>query len=90
MNVIQGIDKSIVRLGDSHIVIVLLAAVVKVVLLYERKFLNISSNTNILNAIITFPLKPKGLMKDFKLKISGTIAPSIFIFLPSCISLFTF
>ena len=89
MNVIQCIDKSILQLGDSHIVIVLLVAVVKVVLLYERKFLNISCNTN-MNAIINFPLKPKGLMKDFKLKINGTMASSVFIFLPLCISLFTF
>ena len=90
VNVIQGTDKSILQLGDSHIVIVLLGAVVKVVRVYERKFLNISSNTNILNAIINFSLKPKGLMKDFKLKINGTMASSTFIFLPLCISLFTF
>ena len=41
LNVIQGIDNSILELADSHIF---------EVLLYGRKFLDISSNTNILNA----------------------------------------
>ena len=50
LNVIQGIDNSILELTDSHIV---------EVLLYGRKFLDISSNTNILNATIDFLLETK-------------------------------
>ena len=46
LNVVQGIDNSILELTDSRIV---------EVLLYGRKFLDISSNTNILNATIDFP-----------------------------------
>ena len=50
LNVIQGIDNSILELTDSYIV---------QVLLYRRKFLDISSNTNILNATIYFLLETK-------------------------------
>ena len=50
LNIIQGIDKSILELTDSHIV---------EVLLYGRKLLDISSNTNILNATIDFLLETK-------------------------------
>ena len=50
LNIIQGIDKSILELTDSHIV---------EVLLYGRKFLDISSNTNILNTTIDFLLETK-------------------------------
>ena len=50
LNVIQGIDNSILELADSHIV---------EILLYGRKFLHISSNTNILNATIDFLLETK-------------------------------
>ena len=45
LNVFQGIDNSVLELGDSHIA---------EVFLYGRKFLDISSNTNILNATIEF------------------------------------
>ena len=48
LNVIQGIDNSILELTDSHIV---------EVLLYGRKFLDISSNTTILNTSIDFLLE---------------------------------
>ena len=49
--IIQGSDNSILELTDSHIV---------EVLLYGRKFLGISSNTNILNATpIYFLLETK-------------------------------
>ena len=51
LNVIQGIDNSILELTDSHIV---------EVLLYGRKFLDISSNINILNANIDFLLGTRG------------------------------
>ena len=50
LNVIKGIDNSILELNDSHIV---------EVLLYEIKFLDISSNTSTLNATIDFLLKTK-------------------------------
>ena len=50
LNVIQDIDNSILELTDSHIV---------EVLLYGRKFLDISSNTNILNATIDVLLETK-------------------------------
>ena len=50
LNLIQGIDNSILELGDSHIV---------ENLLYGGKFLDISSNTNILNATIDFLLETK-------------------------------
>ena len=51
LNDIQGVDNSILELGDSHFV---------EVLLYGRKFLDISSNTtNILNATIDFLLETK-------------------------------
>ena len=50
LNIIQGIDKSILELTDSHIV---------EVLLYGRKFLDISSNTNILNTTTDFLLETK-------------------------------
>ena len=50
MNIVQGIDNSILELADSHIV---------EVHLYGRKFLDISSNTNILNAPIDFLLETK-------------------------------
>ena len=50
LNVIWGIDKSILEPGDSHIV---------KVLLHGRKFLDISSNTSILNATIDFLLETK-------------------------------
>ena len=50
LNVIQGIDNSILELGDFHIV---------EVLLYGRKLVDISSNTNILNATIGFLLETK-------------------------------
>ena len=50
LNIIQGIDNSILELADSHIV---------EVLLYGRKFLDISSNANILNATIDFLLETK-------------------------------
>ena len=50
LNVIQGIDNSILELAESHIV---------EVLLYGRKFLDISSNTNILNATTDFLLQTK-------------------------------
>ena len=50
LNVIKGIDNSILELNDSHIV---------EVLLYGIKFLDISSNTTILNATIDFLLKTK-------------------------------
>ena len=49
LNVIQGIDNSIVKLGDPHIVEVL----------HGRKFRDISSNTSILNATIEFLLETK-------------------------------
>ena len=49
LNVIEGIDNSIVKLGDSHIVEVL----------HGRKFWDISSNTSILNATIEFLLETK-------------------------------
>ena len=48
MNVIQSIDNSILELGRSHIV---------QVLLYGRGLLDISRNTNILNATIDFFLE---------------------------------
>ena len=48
LNVIEGIDNSILELVDSRIV---------EVILYGRKFLDISSNTNILNATIDFLLE---------------------------------
>ena len=47
-NVIQNIDNSILELPDSHIV---------EVILYGRKFLDISSNTSISNATIDFLLE---------------------------------
>ena len=50
LNVIQGIDNSILELAESHIV---------EVLLYGRKFLDISSNTNILNATTDFLFETK-------------------------------
>ena len=50
LQVIQGIDDSIFELTDSHIV---------EVLLYEKIFLDILSNTNILNATIDFLLETK-------------------------------
>ena len=50
LQVIQGIDDSIFELTDSHIV---------EVLLYEKIFLDILSNTNILNATIDFLLESK-------------------------------
>ena len=50
LHVIQGIDNSILELTDSHIV---------EVLLYEKNFLDILSNTNILNATIDFLLETK-------------------------------
>ena len=50
LNVIQGIDNSILELTDSHIV---------EVLLYGRKFIDISSNANILKATIDFLLETK-------------------------------
>ena len=50
LNVIKGIDNSILELNYSHIV---------EVLLYGIKFLDISSNTTILNATIDFLLKTK-------------------------------
>ena len=49
LNVIPGIDNSILELSDSLIV---------EVFLHGRKFLDISSNTNILNAAIDFLLEP--------------------------------
>ena len=48
LNIIQGIDKSILELTDSRII---------EVLLYGRKVLDISSNTNILNATVDFLLE---------------------------------
>ena len=68
LNVIQGIDNSILELGDSHIVDVFF---------HERKFLVGPSNTNILNATRKFFLKLKGSMI---VKISGTLASYIFKF----------
>ena len=50
LNVMQGIDNSILELTDSHIV---------EVFLYGRKFLDISSKTSILNATIDIPLETK-------------------------------
>ena len=50
MNVNRGIDKSILELGDSHIV---------EVILHGRKLLGISVNSNILNATIHFLLETK-------------------------------
>ena len=50
LNVIQGIDNSILDFTDSHIV---------EVLLYGRKFLDISCNTSILNTTIDFLLETK-------------------------------
>ena len=50
LHVIQGIDNSILELTDSHIV---------EVLLYEKFFLDILSNTNILNATTDFLLETK-------------------------------
>ena len=50
LNIIQGIDNSILELSHSHIV---------EVLVYGRKFLDISSNSNILNATIDFLLETK-------------------------------
>ena len=50
LNVIQGIDNSILELTDSHIV---------EVLLYGGKFLDISSNISILNTTIDFLLETK-------------------------------
>ena len=71
LNVIHGIDNSILGLGDSHVV---------EVLIHGRQFLDISSNTNILNAAIDF-LQSKGLTRDyFNLKINETMASYIFIF----------
>ena len=58
LDVIQGIDYSILELTDFHVVEVLLSG---------KKFLDISSNTNILNAT----LKLKSLTKDyFKVRIN--------------------
>ena len=68
----QDIDNSISELGHSHIV---------EVLLYGRKFLDISSNTNILNATIFFFLKTKDLTKDyFKVKTTGAMTSYIVSF----------
>ena len=50
LNVIEGIDNSILELTDSHIV---------EVLLYGGKFLDISSNISILNTTIDFLLETK-------------------------------
>ena len=50
LNAIQGIDSSIWEITDSHIV---------EVLPYGRKFLDISSNINILNATVDFLLEIK-------------------------------
>ena len=50
LNIIQGIDNSILELADSRIV---------EVLLYGRKWLDISSNNNILDATIDFLLETK-------------------------------
>ena len=62
LNVIQGIGNSIFELTDSNSV---------KVILYERKFLNISSKTNVLNATIDFFLKPTCLTKEYlKVKIN--------------------
>ena len=57
MNGIRDFDNRtlILELGDSHIV---------EVPPHGQKFLDISSNTNILNTTRYFSLKPKGLMKD--------------------------
>ena len=72
LNVIQGIDNGILELGDSHII---------EFLLHWKKFLDISSNTNILNATIDFLVKTKGLTEDFfKVKIIETMASYIFMF----------
>ena len=48
LNVIQGIDNSILELSHSHIV---------KVLLHGRKLLDKSSKTNILNATVDFLIK---------------------------------
>ena len=50
LNVIQRIDTSILELGDFHIV---------EALLYRRKFLDISSNINILNVTMDFLLETR-------------------------------
>ena len=56
-NVIWGIDNDgVLELGDSHPV---------EVLFYEKKFLDISSNTNILNAITDFLLETKRFDESF-------------------------
>ena len=72
LNDIQGINNSISELSDSHIV---------QVLLHRRKFLDISSNTNIVNATVEFLLKIKRFDERlFKVKINETMAFYIFIF----------
>ena len=72
LNDIQGINNSISELSDSHIV---------QVLLHGRKFLDISSNTNIVNATVEFLLKIKRFDERlFKVKINETMAFYIFIF----------
>ena len=72
LNVIQGIDNSILELTDSHIV---------EFLLYGREFLDISSTPVYWTLPSTFFLKLKCLTKEyFKVKINWTMASYIFIF----------
>ena len=59
LNVMQGIDNSILELTDSHIV---------EVFLYGRKFLDISSNNSILNATTDVLLETKRFDKRQILK----------------------
>ena len=59
LNFIQSIDNRILELTDSDIV---------EILLYGRKFLDISSNTSILNTTIDFLLETKGLNTILKRK----------------------
>ena len=54
VNVIRGIDNSILEFGASHFV---------EILLHGRKVLDILSNTNILNATIDFLIKGKKFLK---------------------------
>ena len=69
---IEGIDNSIFEISDSQIVDVLF---------HGEKFLDISSNKNIMNVTMDFLLKTKRFDEIcFKVKTNETMASYIFIF----------
>ena len=56
LNIIRGYDNSVLKIGNFHIV---------KILLHRRKLLNTSYNTNILNTTVEFLLEIKVLRKGF-------------------------